>query len=204
MDSNAAYKTELHNAAGRARLTGRVTVIESTMPFAFTHGLLFPRVAISSGLVTLATERELTAVLAHEAKHVRSRDPLRALIAGLLTAHHFTLPLLGHLRAGFAVDRELAADRQAVARCGTSAVAGALLKVSDMPDWAVTAPISGMGATELFDARITRLEAGLPPRPAPPARWRVAVSLAGIAAYAWLLAGSVVLIGATPLSCMPG
>ena len=204
-DSIAAGASEVRSAAKRAGLAGgRVTVVESKASFAFTYGLLHPRVAVSSGLAATATEHELNAVLAHEAEHVRGRDPLRTLIADLLAAHHFTLPLLGHLRAVFTAARELAADRQAVAHCGTPAVAGALLKVSGIPGWAVSVPASAMGTPDLLEARIAQLEAGRPPRPVPPARWQAAFTLAGVLAYAWGLAGSAALVAATPLSCMPG
>lgn len=203
-DSIAAGACEVRNAARRAGLAGgQVTVVESKALFAFTYGLLRPRVAVTGGLVATATEHELNAVLAHEAEHVRGRDPLRTLIAGALAAHHFTVPLLSHLRVTFAADRELTADRRAVAHCGTRAVAGALLKVSGMPGWAPSAPTSTMGTPALLDARITQLEAGRAPRPAPPSRWQVAASVTGVAAYTWALAGSAALVATTPLSCMP-
>ncbi|MBC9723854.1 M56 family metallopeptidase [Streptomyces sp. TRM68367] len=202
-DGTATDTPEVRHAAERAGLADRVTVVVSKAPFAFTYGLFRPHVAVSSGLATAATRREIDAVLAHEAEHVRGRDPLRALITGVLATRHFALPLLSHLRAVFVADRELTADRRAVAHCGTPAVAGALLKVSGMPGWALAVPASAMGTPELLDARITQLEAGHPPRLAPPARWRVAASVAGIAAYVWALAGSAALIAATPLTCIP-
>ncbi|EGX61075.1 MULTISPECIES: M56 family metallopeptidase [Streptomyces] len=203
-DSAAAGAREIGDAAARAGLARRTTVVDSRASFAFTYGLLRPRVAVSGGLATAVTGRELNAVLAHEAEHVRGRDPLRTLIADVLAARHFALPVLGHLRAAFAADRELTADRRAVAHCGTPAVAGALLKVSGMPGWAIAVPASAMGTPELLDARIAQLEAGRPPRSAPPTRWRVAASVAGGAVHVWGLAGSAVLVAATPLSCMPG
>jgi Zn-dependent protease with chaperone function len=203
-DSTGAGTPRVIGAVARAGLASRITVVGSKASFAFTYGLFRPRVAVSSGLVMTATERELNAVLAHEAEHVRGRDPLRTLIADLLAAHHFTLPLLSHLRASFTAARELTADRRAVADCGTPAVAGALLKVSGMPGWAVAVPATAMGTPELLGARIAQLEAGRPPRPAPPTRWRVVASAAGAFAYAWALAGSAVLVTATPLSCMVG
>ncbi|MFI0730712.1 M56 family metallopeptidase [Streptomyces sp. NPDC021225] len=168
---------------------------------AFAYGLLRPRVAVSSGLVESATSEELRAVLVHEAEHVRGRDPLRALVASFLTAQHFALPLLGHLRAAVVADRELAADRCAMARCGAGAVAGALLKVGDAPRWAHAAPAAAMGGRALLAARITQLE-GDPPPPPRPDRRQVAVTAAGAALYAWAIAGSAWLIAATPLICL--
>ncbi|MFI9027763.1 hypothetical protein [Streptomyces sp. NPDC053560] len=71
------------------------------------------------------TAQELSAALAHEQEHVRGRDPLRTLSTDTSAARFFVAPLLAHLREAFAT-RELAADRCAVSRCGTRAVAGAL------------------------------------------------------------------------------
>ncbi|MDT0541269.1 M56 family metallopeptidase [Streptomyces lonegramiae] len=188
-------------AARQVDPTVPVDVVEDVGRFAFAYGLLRPRVAVSSGLVESATSEELRAVLVHEAEHVRGRDPLRALVAGFLTAQHFALPLLGHLRAAVVADRELAADRCAMARCGAGAVAGALLKVGDAPRWAHAAPAAAMGGRALLAARITQLE-GDPPPPPRPDRRQVAVTAAGAALYAWAIAGSAWLIAATPLICL--
>lgn len=200
--SPAVENLALSDAAVDACMAGRVTVIEAAAPFAFTYGLLRPRVAVSSGMVAAAARGELSAVLAHECAHVRGRDPLKALAAATLTARHFGFPLLGQLRAVHTADRELAADRHAVARYGTAAVAGALLKATDVPRWAAAAPAAAMGAQDLLEARITQLEKGRPPRPVRPTCRRVASSAAGVAAYAWVLAGSATLIAATPLACV--
>lgn len=190
------------DAAVGAGLAGRVRVIEAAAPFAFTYGLLRPQAVVSSGLAAVAAPGELSAVLVHECAHVRGHDPLKALVAATLTARHFAFPLLDQLRETFAADRELAADRRAVAHCGTRAVAGALLKAAGTPRWAAMAPAAAMGGRDLLEARIAQLEKGRPPRPARPAPRRVAVTVVGVAAYSWALTGSAVLIAATPLACM--
>ncbi|UGY91287.1 M56 family metallopeptidase [Streptomyces gobiensis] len=198
----AAVEPAVGDAATRAGLDrSRVDVVDAAVPFAFTYGLLCPRVAVSTRIAAITTPRELQALFAHEREHMRGRDPLRTLVTDILTVRHAVLPLLGHLRTAFVADRELTADRRAVTRCGTGAVAGALLKVTDTPPWASGAPAAAMGVRELLDVRITQLEAGEPPVRTPPARWRVAASAAGVATYAWALAGSAILIAATPLAC---
>ncbi|MGV9855942.1 M56 family metallopeptidase [Streptomyces sp. NPDC003442] len=197
VDASPAVRT----ASERAGLASRVKLTKSADPFAFTYGLLFPQVVVSSGLVAIATPEELAAVLSHEHEHVRSRDPLKALISTALATRNFTLPLLEHLRAVFVFGRELAADRRAVARCGTSAVAGALLKATDAPRWARAAPAAAMSGTDQLEARITQLEAGWPPRPAPPTPRHVFATLTGVAVYVWALTGSAALI-ATGWTCM--
>lgn len=191
-------------AARKAGFTTPVEVVEDTAPFAFTHGLLRPRVTVSSGLVASATSAELQAVLAHEAEHARGRDPLRTLITTVLTARHFALPLLEHLGTVFTAERELAADRYAVSQCGVGAVAGALLKVGGAPRWAHPAPAAGMGGRDLLEARIRQLEGEDAPPPARPGRRRVALTAVGGALHAWAIAGSAWLIATTPLACVVG
>ncbi|MBD3010697.1 M56 family metallopeptidase [Streptomyces sp. 5-10] len=199
----AVTDAAIHTIARQAGLTARVEVIESAGSFAFTHGLLRPRVTVSSGLMKSATDGELRAVLAHEAEHVRGRDPLRTLVADFLAARHIALPLLRHLRTVVAADRELAADRCAMAHCGVGAVAGALLKAGDTPRWADAAPAAAMGDRTLLAARITQLEGAIPP-PVRPEHRQVAVTAAGAALHVWAITGSAWLMSTTPLACLGG
>jgi len=101
----------------------------------------------------------LTAVLVHERHHLRRRDPLRLLAARVLAGYGWYLPLLRWWAQRLALRRELAADRAATARAGVAAVAGALLKLADLPAPAAVAAINPMG--NLPD-RIAQLE-GQPP-----------------------------------------
>lgn len=158
-------------------LADRVTVVEATEPFAFTHGLLAPRVVLSDALLDVLERDELAAVLAHEAAHVRSRDPLKVFVARVLVAREFYLPALRHLSRRFVAGRELAADRVAVSRCGTRPVAGALLRTVEPPRWAAS-PAAAMASVETLHDRITQLETGSEPTPAPTPRWLLASTVA--------------------------
>ncbi|MQA87455.1 MAG: M48 family metalloprotease [Streptosporangiales bacterium] len=154
--------------AARFGLAGRVHVVTAEEPFAFTHGLWTPRVVLSTGLVRTAPPAELVAVLAHESAHVRSRDPLKVLVAQVLLAREFYLPALRHLSSRFVAGRELAADRAAAAHCGNRPLAGALLRVLEPPSWAATTPAAAMASCSnaaTLDARITQLETGSEPPP---------------------------------------
>ena len=64
-------------------LAGGASLISSDRPFALTYGLLSPRTLISTTLLEALNPTQQTAVLAHEAEHLRRRDPLRHLIARL-------------------------------------------------------------------------------------------------------------------------
>ncbi|WP_017620496.1 M48 family metalloprotease, partial [Nocardiopsis gilva] len=69
--------------AARHGLADRVVVVDEPRPYAFTFGMLRPRVAVSRSLLDNLEPGEVAAVLAHEAAHVRGRDPLKTLLARL-------------------------------------------------------------------------------------------------------------------------
>ncbi|GAA2445688.1 M56 family metallopeptidase [Actinomadura vinacea] len=158
----------LRRLADRLGIGSRVRTVDMAHPFALTYGLRRPRVLVSTGLLAALSDPELAAVLAHERAHVRSRDPLKIVLARALPAWHFYLPVLRDLRRRFALGRELAADRAAIARHGTAALAGSLLKVAEGPAWAKAAP--AMATDDLLDSRITQLETGNEPPAAPAGR----------------------------------
>lgn len=82
--------------------------------FAFTYGLLRPRVVLSSGLQRALTEPETRAVFLHEQAHVRRRDPLRRFIPGLISAFFFYFPVLKDLALSCREHHEIFADLQAI------------------------------------------------------------------------------------------
>lgn len=152
-------------------LTGRVIVVAAAEPFAFTCGLLAPRVVLSDTLVRRLDADELGAVLAHESAHVRSHDPLKVLIARTLIAREFYLPALRDLSRRFVAGRELAADRHAVSHVGVNAIAGALLHTVGPPGWAAATP--AMASATTLHARITQLETGVEPAPSSTPRFHL-------------------------------
>lgn len=151
-------------AVARAGLAGRVDCVASADPVAFCYGIRRPRVAISTGLLALLDERELEAVLRHEAYHLGNRDPLRLIVADTLAAAFRFLPLVGMLRDHHAVAQELAADRYAVRALGTDrGLAAALYKL--LTGTGAHAPVPGPGATGALALRIDALLGShIPPR----------------------------------------
>jgi len=104
-----------------------LTVIESSTPEAFCAGLLRPRIYISKAAVERLTEEELRAVVAHEAHHQRSRDPLRVFAGTVLSEAIFFLPGLRRVGERYRELAELAADEAASKAAGAQALASALL-----------------------------------------------------------------------------
>lgn len=78
-------------------------------------GLFRPRVFISSEFRTLLAPNELRAVRAHEASHVRHRDPLRVWLAQFATDLQWPSPWAPRRLRDWLQALELARDREAVA-----------------------------------------------------------------------------------------
>ena len=135
----------LRVAAEPLGIARRVDVVATGEAFAVTHGLLRPRILLSTGLLDTLDEPELTAVLVHERHHLLARDPLRLLGARLLAGYGWYLPLLRWWAQRLALRRELAADRAATTSAGVAAVAGALLKLAELPAPAVVAAVNPAG-----------------------------------------------------------
>lgn len=123
-----------------ARLTtGEVTVdghrcrvIEDPEAEAFCAGYLCPHIYLSRGALAGLDKRELRAVVAHEAHHLKRRDPLRLLLARALADGLFFLPILGRTVDRYAALEELAADEAAVAAVRSRRpLAAALLKFDE-------------------------------------------------------------------------
>ena len=146
----------------------RLDVVAGEEAFAVTHGLIRPRILVSTGLATALTPAEIGAVLAHEREHLRRRDPLRMLAARLAAAWGCYLPAGRWLASRAALRYELTADRAAAGRAGRSVLAGALLKLASMPACPAAAAANPAGdGPESLEARVAQLESGRPPRRQP-------------------------------------
>lgn len=173
-----------YRALGRLPLKrcGSVALIkDDSLKTAFTHGLLRPRIYISTGLIRTLTREELRSVLLHEIHHRRNMDPLRFFLAAYLKEFFYYLPVGGYLSGRLHALGENAADDSVVRRTKDPlGLAGALVKVA----LSGAAPeqvrlVSFRGAS--VESRIKRLvgegeEAGAAPGP------RIVISSAIMAA----------------------
>lgn len=187
--------------AAEVGLRGRLRLVAAADQLAVTAGLTRPYVVVSTGLVDTLGGAELRAVLAHEQAHLRRRDPLRVLLARVLVAHLWFLPIAGDLRRRARTGYELAADRDAADRYGRSALAGALLRVVSPPMGVEAAAVTRFADPALLESRVSQLESGRPPRPAPVAAGRALLTVAGALAFVAVVAGgwSFMLV-----TCSPG
>lgn len=134
--------------------------LPSSRPAAFCVGLFRPRLVVSTGLLERLDGEEQAAVVCHELAHARSREPLKCLLARLAARTFFWLPALSALLDRYLLVKELAADREAIARTSRPALAGALSQVLAQPT-----PAGAVGMAEFAAARVDRIfepEASLP------------------------------------------
>ncbi len=105
-------------AAGDLTLAGlrdRIAVTEDAEYVLGTHGLLMPRVFVATSFADKLSDEMLASALAHEAEHVRARDPLRYLVLQLaLAVNPFGRFLLEPHAARWQAAREAHCDREAV------------------------------------------------------------------------------------------
>jgi Zn-dependent protease with chaperone function len=96
----------------------RVRVFPGRALGAFCAGLLRPAVYVSEGTLRATGEAELHAILAHEERHRRRRDPLRLLLARVVSDAIGPLPPFATLADRQAAIADLVADAAAVDALG--------------------------------------------------------------------------------------
>ncbi len=148
------------SATGRATVaaglrTERVRVVRGLPMPAFTTGWIAPRVIVAADLHERLTPDELTAVLAHEAVHLRRRDPLRLFALRALASLLFWLPVLRRLAADLEDEVEITADDEVAQRLALP-LASAVLKLGGGNATAVSATV-GFQRADLLPRRIRRL-----------------------------------------------
>jgi Zn-dependent protease with chaperone function len=146
----------LGRAARRAALRpAQVRVVRGLPMPAFASGWFRPRVVVAADLHERLTADELTAVLAHEAVHLRRRDPLRLFALRALAALLFWLPVLRRLAADLEDEVEITADDKVAGELALP-LASAILKLGGGNDAPITGTV-GFQRTDLLPRRIRRL-----------------------------------------------
>lgn len=143
----APVSAELADAARRAGVQ-RVFCLAGDGAMAFCAGLVRPCVYVTSGVARALDGEELAAVLVHEHEHARRRDPLRRLVARAAADVLIYLPLCGWWRQRQFERAELRADRAAIERVSSRAVARALM-VLDGSRQGVPAAVAFGGTTQV-------------------------------------------------------
>lgn len=126
------------------RLAGAVVhVLPVDRAFCFVSGVRRPRIFVGQALLSALSPREAAAMVAHEAAHVRRRDPLMLAILNLLYA---LCPLPGGVRLVTAWVRtaERVCDEAAAQACGDRRqVAAALVRTAAVSrQWGERLPVA--------------------------------------------------------------
>jgi beta-lactamase regulating signal transducer with metallopeptidase domain len=185
----------LLRAAARGGQDVRLVLVDAPESFSFVYGMLTPRVAVSRGLIEAVSADELSAVIEHERYHVRNLDPLKIVLVRSLSTALFFLPALAALRTRYIADCELAADRQAAARCGDRSLAGALLKAIRGPSLNELSVAASIGGPDLLDARLVQLETGVEPSPTAIGHSRVVLSILSATLFTFAYLASAYSLG---------
>lgn len=132
-------------------ISDAIDVVRDGSPSAFTFGLWRPRIVMTSSLAGSLTLEQLKAVIAHEHRHLRRKDPLRSLLWETFRRAFFFFPAFDDMASFAALRREIRADADAERRAGKRALASALLKI--------VAPAGAGAAIAPFGHLRTRIQA---------------------------------------------
>lgn len=133
----------------------RLRIVDDLPNPAFTVGLDAPRVYVARELLSHLSEQEVIAVLAHEAAHLRRRDPLRVAAFRFLACMLFWIPALRRLSDDMADEVEILAD-DAASRGQPLVLASAILRLAGWRHETIPA-IVGFQRRDLLERRIRRL-----------------------------------------------
>jgi beta-lactamase regulating signal transducer with metallopeptidase domain len=162
------------------RLARRVARIVAAHPVLTTHrdrfglvesgelrtvGLFSPRIEIGAAAAHLLDDAALAAALHHEIAHVRGRDPLRIVIAGVCQAVNPLAFLLAPELGRWGAAREIACDRAAVEDGADPLALAAALVALSRPRAASADAVAHLGhggGIELLRLRVALLLEGAP------------------------------------------
>jgi len=119
---------ELNQSFSRGK--DNLIVISHPAPLAITMGFIQPKIVLSTGLINLLNEDELSAVISHEMYHKENRDPLTIFLMSLCSSTMWYIPILKWFNQKYRIIKEILADEYAIEKQGTSVNLGsALLKM---------------------------------------------------------------------------
>lgn len=85
--------SKLKNIIHELNLTSSVYFFDTHLVSAFTAGILFPKIYVSTGMAARLSEDELKSVMLHEKYHIENRDVLKIFLVEYLADCLFFLPV---------------------------------------------------------------------------------------------------------------
>lgn len=160
LNRSAVFATQVASSSGSA------LKVTDDVPFAFCHGLIKPRVFVSTGLISLLEPAEADVVLLHERLHAQRLDPLKIFLAHVITSAFFWLPASKTVRNRFLLNLETRVDDMVAKTQGTPAVLATLSKLLRVqPQLADATRASALSRTEERLDRLARIEISQRPTP---------------------------------------
>lgn len=184
--SQAALAETIRESSDAMTLLGRrVRITWETQPQAFSLPHRYGGIIVSRGALTTLSTAELSAVLEHEQAHLTQRHHLCLAILNGATRYFRWIPFIRAVRGAVPHYLEIAADKAAKAKTGTTALAGALLKLGQPGTPETSSPIAAHATLHAAGSERVRHLIGCP---RPPASLALA---AAIGAYAFMLTAAI-------------
>ncbi|MBI2621194.1 MAG: M56 family metallopeptidase [Candidatus Levybacteria bacterium] len=138
-------------------LKEKIVIIESNKLFAFCFGIRAQKIYISEALLSRLSKKEIKAVILHEEYHLKNHDTFIMLVASALHSFFPFFPLLSDIIRKYRIEREIKADKFAVARIGDrKPLISALKKLLSYPI-VETIPVAAIADYETLEPRIYSL-----------------------------------------------
>ena len=138
-------------------LQDKAVLVRSEKQFAFCLGVRTPKIYFSTGLVAQLSIIELEAVLRHEQYHLENHDTFTMIVASVAHSLFPFFPLVGDLIKKYRIEREIQADKFAVARIGDeSSLLSALKKLLAFPT-IETVAVAAIADQDTLEPRIFSL-----------------------------------------------
>ncbi|HLD01552.1 MAG TPA: M56 family metallopeptidase [Patescibacteria group bacterium] len=154
---NAILDHNVNKLIKRLGLQNKAILVQSEKQFAFCLGVRVPKIYFSTGLVALLSTKELEAVLRHEQYHLENHDTFTMIVASVAHSLFPFFPLVGDLIKKYRIEREIQADKFAVARIGDeSSLISALKKLLAFPT-IETVAVAAIADQDTLELRIHSL-----------------------------------------------
>ncbi|RBW68387.1 M56 family metallopeptidase [Bacillus taeanensis] len=135
-----------------------IYVVRSNQYLAFTMGIRSPSIVLSTALIDLLEEEELTAVIEHETFHQHNHDPFMIFILQVIAQSLWFIPLTKWCYINYKIIREILADEYAIQKMGSEiGLSSALLKLIKHRLSAKVAPIVVQFSGESVNYRLQQL-----------------------------------------------
>lgn len=137
----------------------KVQVFIDEKPVAYTYGIMRPKVCLSTKMIDMLDDKELEAVLLHEAAHVYKRDNIWVLLITFIKDSLTFIPVSGLIYKLFRREKEYEADDFALLRDADSlGLASAIIKISKFKS-NVRVPYGALAfsETKVIEDRVKRL-----------------------------------------------